>query len=136
MHKHVHVCMSVPCACALLSLWLLLAHNQWYAPQKSVTLSANANQSLKVNKKINAFICTLKVNWGGEIVLRLLHLVILNTNKILYDSIMLCLRVIMAKLFYDVTSTLLHNITVSHGRNAILSVTMAEHACFRWFWGL
>ena len=45
-----------------------------------------------------------------------------------YNSIMLCLRVIMPQKFY-VISALHLNATVGPGRRIIPGVTMAEHAC-------
>ena len=42
---------------------------------------------------------------------------------------MLCLRVIMPQMFYDVISALHRNVIVGPGRRIIPGVTMAEHAC-------
>ena len=46
-----------------------------------------------------------------------------------YNSIMLCLQVIMPQKFYDVISALHRNVTVGPGRRIIPGITMAEHAC-------
>ena len=50
-----------------------------------------------------------------------------------YNSIMLCLRVIMPQKFYDVISALHRNVTVGPGRRIIPGVTMGEHACSSFF---
>ena len=42
---------------------------------------------------------------------------------------MLCLRVIMPQMFYDVISALNQNVTVGAGRHVIPGVIMGEHAC-------
>ena len=50
-----------------------------------------------------------------------------------YNSIMLCLQVIMPQKFYDVISSLHRNITVGPGRHIISGDTMGEHACSSFF---